>query len=132
MAGQLYRVKTDALPRLVMGTTLRLPLFSATLLPAALLFLAGRAAGQVLITSGTCLSNGMQYIQSLSECSSAAVALGLGDTTAVDDGQTSVSYDPPYCYIEWAALKFNGGGNSGSCTSTDRCLCSPPPPLSPP
>ena len=27
MAGQLYRVKTDALPRLVMGTTLRLPLF---------------------------------------------------------------------------------------------------------
>ena len=58
------------------------------------------------------------------ECETAAQELGLSDTTVVDDGQNGVSYDPPYCYFEGGSLKFNFlGTNTGSCTTSDNCLC---------
>ena len=63
-----------------------------------------------------------------SECETAAIALGLSDTTAIDDGQ-NVSYDPPYCYFEpkggVTGLKFNPGVNTGSCggPNDDICIC---------
>ena len=69
-----------------------------------------------------------KYIKTLSECEDAARELqsakGLIDLSAEDDGQTGVSYDPPYCYYESGTLKFNyGGTNTGSCSTTDKCLC---------
>ena len=74
----------------------------------------------------------------MSECSAAAAALGLSDTTAASDGQPNgVGYDPPYCYFESNSLKFNAGANTGSCTSIDQCVCSTsaappsPPPAAP-
>ena len=73
------------------------------------------------MTSGstsTCLR-----ITSLSECSVAAAAVGLSDTSAVDDDQNAVSYDPPYCYFEGGSLKFNNGTNTGPCKSSDTCVC---------
>jgi len=73
-----------------------------------------------LQTSGTCA----QAITSLSTCSQAAAALGLSDTTASNDGQTSVSYDPKGCYYEDNSLKYNSAQrNTGQCTTVDRCLC---------
>ena len=64
------------------------------------------------------------HITSLSECSAAAAALGLADTSAVDDGQTGATFDPPYCYFEGGVLKYNSNGqNTGSCSSSDQCVC---------
>ena len=63
-------------------------------------------------------------ITSQSDCSAAAQYLKLSDTSAQYDGQKNgVSYDPPFCYFELGALKFNGGRNTGSCTQIDQCLC---------
>ena len=68
----------------------------------------------------------------MTECETAASALGLADLTAVDDGHTSgTSGDPPYCY-NWISggvhhLKFNpGGANTGDCRPEDQCLCKLP------
>ena len=63
-------------------------------------------------------------VASLSECSSAAATLGLSSTTASNDNQSGVSYDPPYCYFEGSVLKLNSNGlNTGPCTTTDQCIC---------
>jgi len=60
----------------------------------------------------------------MTECSAAATYLRLSDTSASDDRQSGVTYDPPYCYFEGRSLKFNGNGkNRGSCTNSDKCLC---------
>merc|ERR1719160_278242 len=88
-----------------------------------------------LLTCGSCET----HVMSLSDCSAGALALGLSDTTAEDDGQTGVTYDPPYCYFEYGRVKFNANGaNTGDCTTTDQCICSgtqgpsaPPPPVPP-
>ena len=93
-----------------------------------------------LRTSGACA----QHIQTVEECSRAATALALADTTVYVDGQ-SVTFDPPFCYYEANSLKFNHGANTGPCTALDECLCrgaaspstppmppTPPPPLIPP
>jgi len=76
-----------------------------------------------LKTSGRCST----YIDSVAECSTAARSLGLSDTSPSDDG---VTYDPPGCYFEAGSLKFNQGGNRGTCSSAgrtgltpDTCLC---------
>jgi hypothetical protein len=84
-------------------------------------------------TSGaSCEANGAGSIRTLADCSAAAAALGLFDTTAEDDGWDGVSWNPPYCYLdhgyssstgpysyETAAysyeLKFNSGTNTGDC-----------------
>lgn len=67
-------------------------------------------------------------ITSLSECNTAAAALGFLDTTASDDGtrrrSSGVTYDPPYCYFEENELKYNSNGNNkGACSPLDQCLC---------
>ena len=81
-------------------------------------------AQYVQVTSGTCASNGHADITSSTGCASAAQALGLADTTVTDDGQNGVSYDPPFCYYESKALKYNSHGrNPGPCSSSDKCLC---------
>ena len=63
-------------------------------------------------------------ITTLEECSAAAAALGLSDTTAQEDGQTgSWIHDPAYCYMSGGSLQFNSAGtNTGSC-EFDPCVC---------
>ena len=63
-------------------------------------------------------------VTSLSECSTAAVALGLSDTTAVDDNLSGYTYYPPYCYFNGWELKYNSNGqNTGGCGIYYQCLC---------
>eukprot|EP00937_MAST-01D_sp_MAST-1D-sp2_P002663 g2663.t1 len=73
-----------------------------------------------LKTSGSC---GGDEIKTLAQCSAAAARLGLSDTTAADDNQARVNYDPPGCYFESGVLKFDSDGNTGSCSSSDQCVC---------
>ena len=74
---------------------------------------------KVVISGSTCTR-----ITSLSECSEAAVALGLSDKTAEDDGSSGKNGDPPYCFFEDDELKFNSDGtNTGDCKLKDACLC---------
>ena len=76
-------------------------------------------AEYVEVTSGSCTP-----ITSSAACASAAQALGLSDTTVSEDGQSGVSFDPPYCYYESNSLKYNNNGtNTGACSSNDKCLC---------
>lgn len=72
----------------------------------------------VLKKSGECTR-----ITTEAECTIAAKALGLRDTSVTDDKQRGVNYDPPYCYLEGGSLKFNKGKNYGPCTNADQCLC---------
>jgi len=79
------------------------------------------AQGYVKKTSGSC-----DYpITSSSECERAAQSLGLADTSAADDGRgRGWTANPPYCYYAFTQLLFNSDGqNTGSCSSTDHCLC---------
>lgn len=63
-------------------------------------------------------------ITRIADCSAAAKSLKLPDTTASGDGQQlAVSFDPPYCRIERGHLHFNAGGNTGSCSPSDVCIC---------
>ena len=97
--------------------------------------LSGCAAQFHLRDYGTCAT----AITTISDCNAAAAAMSMPDTSASDDAQTGVSWDPPYCYFESNELKFNAGGsNTGICTASDQCLCAgeqspatPPPPLPP-
>ena len=101
------------------------PQFAALLLAA--LASSALATEYVQYTSGaTCEANGAGSIMTLEQCSAAAVALGLSDTTAQEDGQTgSWVFDPPYCYMGGGSLQFNSAGtNTGPC-SQDPCLCVP-------
>ena len=80
------------------------------------------SASYVLVKSGSTCTR----ITSFSECSTAARALGLSDTTASYDEHTGsgVNYDPPYCYFEGGTLKYNSNGrNTGGCTTSDNCVC---------
>ena len=72
-------------------------------------------------TSGAgCEVNGAGDITTLADCSAAAAALGLSDTTAEDDGKFAWTNVPPYCYLECCkdyescagscSLKFNAAG----------------------
>ena len=79
----------------------------------------------VLITAGSWVTGRPCHrpITSFSECSATAAALQLPDD-AIDDHQSDVPWDPPYCYFERFQLKFNNnGGNRGPCTPRDQCLC---------
>merc|ERR1712117_211687 len=83
------------------------------------------AAQYKLVESG----RDCEHIKSMTECETAARALGLADLTAVDDGFTSgTASDPPYCY-NWISsgvhhLKFNpSGSNTGPCKTVDQCIC---------
>ena len=101
------------------------------------------AQAYATFTSGaSCEGNGAGSITTLADCSAAAAALGLSDTTAEDDGRDGSSWSPPYCYFEsdgdGDSLQFNSAGtNTGGCNSWDTCICwanAPPPrpPSSPP
>ena len=60
------------------------------------------------------------------ECQAAARALNLAGTTASVQTGTG-SYDPPYCFYSGSHLWFNPGGTlTGSCSSSDQCLCVSP------
>ena len=90
------------------------------------------AASFTSFTSGaSCEANGAGSITTLDDCSAAAAALGLSDTTAEDDGYDGAAGRPPYCYSEYGVLLF---GRGGSCRYR-LCLCwlnaPPPPPHSP-
>merc|ERR1712159_604252 len=79
-------------------------------------------SGYQLLSNGRCPPG--REVKSLSECSTAAKYLNLYDQSASLDNQPhGVRYDPPFCYYEDHQLKFNGGRNTGSCTTSDRCLC---------
>ena len=39
------------------------------------------------------------------------------------DEQMSAGWDPAWCYLERAVLKFNPYGNTGRCTRDDQCIC---------
>ena len=63
------------------------------------------------------------HVSSLRECASAATKLGLAVTTPFSNGGSSSSY-PAYCHTGASGnLKFNSGGNTGSCSKNDRCVC---------
>merc|ERR1719247_2953982 len=81
-----------------------------------------------LKTSGYCTDGGGDYIHDSATCEKAAAFLGLSDTSASNDGQyNGVSYDPLGCYFEWSNLKIHTTKkNSGSCSSSDKCLCKKP------
>lgn len=70
---------------------------------------------------GSCAYN----VMSVSQCSAAAAALGLTNTTVSNDDHIGVTpYDPPGCYYEDGSLKFNSvGWNTGSCSASDLCVC---------
>ena len=76
--------------------------------------------------SGQCGDSGGGWgkMTSAANCGSGAAALGwsASDSTAEDDGQTGATLDPLGCYFE-DSLKFNNNGNTGSCSSSDTCLC---------
>ena len=76
-------------------------------------------------------TNSCDYIRSASECECAANQLGLSSDdncsslwALVDHDENGVSDNPPFCYIEGGALKFNKLATStGPCTADDKCLC---------
>ena len=72
------------------------------------------------LSDGNCACN--NYLTSVSACEGAARTIGLSDTSAINDGENWAS-DPPYCYFEGGALKFNPGVNTGGCGGNDLCLC---------
>ena len=70
----------------------------------------------------------LSTLTSMVECASAAVALGLSDTTVEDDGRAEAyRWAPRGCYLEGSNnqhLRFNvNDGNSGHCGQNDRCVC---------
>jgi len=71
-------------------------------------------------TTGVC----DDYVESIQDCSDAGKFLKFRDTTATDDRQNGVGYDPKGCYFEGGSLKFNNRKtNKGKCTTYDQCLC---------
>jgi hypothetical protein len=73
----------------------------------------------MLLETGTCSIPAT----SVEECRIAAQALNLSSSQVTLDGQSGVSFDPPYCYFEESTLKLNLGNNTGNCSSDDLCLC---------
>ena len=80
-----------------------------------------------LVTDGTCASHGGAPIMTAADCEYAAGQLaGVADTTAYNYTR-SYSNFPPFCYYVYGFLEFNSnGGNTGSCSFSYQCLCSPP------
>lgn len=87
------------------------------------------AGKYILLGQGNCDAP----IISDSECESAALALGLADTTVTIPESVSADY-PPYCYYDSSkgGSLISNGGNTGECTIACKCLCLPPPPPPPP
>ena len=82
-------------------------------------------SGHATFTSGAdCEANGAISITTLADCSAAAAALGLSDTTAVDDGLGGFPNPPPGCYLRYGSLNFDSAGtNTGGCDGSDTCIC---------
>ena len=79
------------------------------------------------ISNGDCVHGG--EIKTLQECSAAARYLQLSADTATED-LGSTSFKPPFCYLQNGRVSFNPGGNAGSCSQVDACLCLQPKGLS--
>ena len=67
----------------------------------------------------------------IAACGAAAAELGLVDVTAANDGLTGQSSAPKGCYLDGTTLKFNSAAdNTGSCSTTKKCVCSDSKPVS--
>ena len=102
---------------------------SAPPMPPGYLLIAG---GYYMIDSGSCDG---ALISTKSECEAAATALGLSDKTATDHTWYTDSPYPPGCQLySSTTLYIFGGGSTGSCSSSQQCICmfTPPSPPSPP
>ena len=77
-----------------------------------------------MIESGSC-GSGLILTTSDCEAAAAATALDLPDKTA--DDLTSINYwsHPPGCsfYSGSWVLAVYGGGSTGSCSSSNQCIC---------
>eukprot|EP00936_MAST-01D_sp_MAST-1D-sp1_P000605 g605.t1 len=83
----------------------------------------GTNRNMFMLETGYKFAPQQDLLRTREECSAAAARLGLSDTTASDDGQRSVSFDPPGCYFEGGSLKFNSDlSNTGRCTTSDNCV----------
>merc|ERR1719210_721442 len=83
----------------------------------------GTAVQYQIVRSGTCQTHGLGVITSEDECANAGRDL-LNCLSVTSYEGNSATYDPPYCYFEQNALKFNkNGANTGPCTEEDQCLC---------
>ena len=82
-----------------------------------------------MIESGSC---GGALISTTSECEAAATALDLSDKSATDYTSSSYNY-PPGCVFSSSSLYYFGlnvfgGGSTGSCSSSNKCICMFTPP----
>ena len=86
------------------------------------------AGGYYMIESGSC---GGARISTKSECEAAATALDLSSKTANDYTSSTYSSYPPGCQLLRSSLYVFGGGSTGSCSSSSRCICMSTPPSPP-
>eukprot|EP00964_Phaeocystis_antarctica_P068361 scaffold41408_cov66-Phaeocystis_antarctica.AAC.1 len=87
------------------------------------------AGGYYMIESGSC---GGALISTASECEAAATALALSDQTANDRTSSTSSFYPPGCFFSSTGyLYVFGGGSTGSCSSSRKCICKSTPPQPP-
>ena len=90
------------------------------------------AGGYYMIESGSC---GGALISTKSECEAAATALDLSAKTVYDRTSRTSSSSPPGCSlygVPVAWLYVYGGGSTGSCRSSNKCICKFAPPSPPP
>ena len=81
-----------------------------------------------MIKSGSC---GGALISTKSECDAAATALDLSDKSANDYSSGTYSSYPPGCQLVSSTLYVFGGGSTGSCSSSRKCICMSTPPSPP-
>ena len=85
------------------------------------------AGGYYMIESGSC---GGALISTKSECDAAATALDLSiKRPAIDyTSYTNANYPPGCQFASNGYLNVWGGGSTGSCSSSQQCICKSTPP----
>ena len=84
------------------------------------------AGGYYMIESGSCRGG---HVFTKSECEAAATALDLSDKSATDHTSDTYSSWPPGCVLYHSrSLRVYGGGSTGSCSSSQPCICKSTPP----
>ena len=102
---------------------------------ATALDLSDQTASDYTSSTGSYHPPDCSFVSTMSECDAAATALDLSDQTAGDQtGYTSSSYPQGCVWYSSSALYVFAGGNTGSCSSSQQCICmfTPPSPPSPP